>query len=76
MKPVRIPLGHFLVPLVLATAAPPAFADVLVLANGDRITGDIKHIWDDKITTSRSMRTLLPSISIRSSTSSRTANWT
>lgn len=28
----------------------PATADVLVLNNGDRITGDVKHIWDDKVT--------------------------
>lgn len=27
-----------------------AFADVLVLKNGDRITGDIKRIWDAEIT--------------------------
>lgn len=25
-------------------------ADVLVLSNGDRITGDVKHVWDGKIT--------------------------
>ena len=27
-----------------------AIADVLILKNGDRITGDIKRIWDSKIT--------------------------
>jgi putative salt-induced outer membrane protein YdiY len=27
-----------------------AAADVLVLTNGDRITGDVKHIWDDEVT--------------------------
>ena len=28
----------------------PAHADVLVLTNGDRITGTIKAIWDDEVT--------------------------
>jgi putative salt-induced outer membrane protein YdiY len=30
--------------------AQPALADVLILKNGDRITGDIKRIWDAEIT--------------------------
>ena len=29
--------------------SPPVQADVLVLKNGDRITGDIKRIWDSEI---------------------------
>jgi putative salt-induced outer membrane protein YdiY len=38
--------------LLLASAAlflAPAYADVLVLKNGDRITGTIKAIWDDEV---------------------------
>ncbi len=27
-----------------------ALADVLVLTNGDRITGEVQHIWDDTVT--------------------------
>ena len=34
--------------LFLVTAA--ANADVLYLKNGDRITGEIKRIWDDEVT--------------------------
>jgi putative salt-induced outer membrane protein YdiY len=36
--------------LIAAGPAQVALADVLVLTNGDRITGDVKHIWDDKVT--------------------------
>lgn len=34
-------------PLLIGQAAN---SDVLVLKNGDRITGDIKRIWDNEIT--------------------------
>jgi len=33
-----------------ALSLSPAHADVLVLTNGDRITGTIKAIWDDEVT--------------------------
>ena len=38
--------------LVVATllASQGAKADVLILKNGDRITGEIKRIWDSEIT--------------------------
>ena len=37
--------------LVLFLCAPmPLLADIVHLKNGDRITGEIKEIWDDNIT--------------------------
>lgn len=35
---------------VTASFSEPVLADILVLKNGDRITGDIKKIWDAEIT--------------------------
>jgi putative salt-induced outer membrane protein YdiY len=35
--------------LAMVALATPARADVIVLKNGDRITGEISQIWDDKI---------------------------
>jgi len=42
----------FVIPLVVLAVipGPVAHADVLVLKNGDRITGEIKRIWDSEIT--------------------------
>ena len=42
----------FVIPLVVLAAivGQTAYADVLVLKNGDRITGEIKRIWDSEIT--------------------------
>ncbi len=36
--------------LLLVSIMENAVADVLVLRNGDRISGDVKHIWDDTVT--------------------------
>ena len=50
MKPLNLALllKYFAVlPLLFGQAV---IADVLVLKNGDRITGDIKRIWDSEIT--------------------------
>lgn len=35
---------------ILVCAMDDAVADVLVLRNGDRITGEVKHIWDNEVT--------------------------
>jgi putative salt-induced outer membrane protein YdiY len=40
----------FILAIVGAFLAAPASADVLVLKNGDRITGKIKRIWDNEVT--------------------------
>lgn len=41
--------AHLALACLGAFAAGPAAADVLVLKNGDRITGTISHIWDGEI---------------------------
>ena len=41
---------RFIVVTLWSLAASAAQADVLVFKNGDRITGEIKRIWDDEIT--------------------------
>ena len=44
----RVNFLAYLAPILLFFCT-PVCADVLVLKNGDRITGDIKRIWDDEI---------------------------
>ena len=36
--------------VAMTVSRPVAAADVLVLVNGDRITGEISAVWDDEIT--------------------------
>ena len=36
--------------MICLSLGTPAVADVLVLKNGDRITGDVKRIWDAEVT--------------------------
>lgn len=43
-------MKSFLCTLLLCISSFAAQADVVYLKNGDRITGEIKEIWDDKIT--------------------------
>ena len=47
-----MPSQHRITAIVLMAMflAAPSFADVLVLKNGDRITGDVKRIWDLEVT--------------------------
>lgn len=44
------PLARSLLAALILVLGPVASADVLVLKNGDRITGEIKAIWDNEIT--------------------------
>ena len=46
----NLPLVRSLLAALILALGPVATADVLVLKNGDRITGEIKAIWDDEIT--------------------------
>ena len=42
---------HAIVSITILSLVPAAVnADVLHLKNGDRITGEIKRIWDDEVT--------------------------
>ena len=48
---MRVSLWKNVIFFVIATGASSfATADVLYLKNGDRITGDIKRIWDGEVT--------------------------
>ncbi len=49
MKP-RPSTRYFVLAACLTCFGMTAQADVLVLNNGDRITGEIKRIWDDEVT--------------------------
>ena len=50
MRTPTLPLARSLLAALILVLGPVAGADVLVLKNGDRITGEIKAIWDDEIT--------------------------
>jgi len=50
MPNLTLPLTRTLLAALCLIMGPIASADLLVLKNGDRITGDIKAIWDDEIT--------------------------
>ena len=43
-------LRHAAATVILLVFSPLTSADVLVLKNGDRITGEIKRIWDNEVT--------------------------